>query len=192
MYLPLAPVVALLVLMAQGWNRRLATALCVLLAAALLLATRQRNRIYLSRESIWADTVANRPENARAHNNLGSALTVLPGRLDDAIRECREAVRLDPGFAFAHNNLGAALAKLPGHSEDALAEYEEAVRLQPEFPEAHVNLASALSTVPGRLDEAIAHAAEAVRLLPESGYTRCLGPCAVQAVGHGWGSNPAV
>ena len=44
--------------------------------AAILLAagTIQRNSVFSSRLTIWADTVQIAPENSRAHNNLGSLL----------------------------------------------------------------------------------------------------------------------
>ena len=48
------------------------------------------------------------PEYANAHYRLGIALR-FQGKLDAAIAEYREAVRLKPEYAEAHNNLGVTL-----------------------------------------------------------------------------------
>jgi Flp pilus assembly protein TadD len=80
--------------------------------------------------------------------NRGVLFTQLE-RLDDAAREFREAVRLDPGSALAHTNLGYILY-LQGHRDEAIAEYREALRLQPGFPLAAANLELALGGKPSR------------------------------------------
>jgi len=50
-----------------------------------------------------------RRTNSLAHNNLGNALD-RKGRLDEALRQFQEALRLNPDYAEARNNLKAALA----------------------------------------------------------------------------------
>ena len=60
--------------------------------------------------SIWEDTVAKAPGNARAHNNLGVALADR-GRIDEAIAQYQKALEIKPDYAEAHNNLGLALAE---------------------------------------------------------------------------------
>ena len=53
-----------------------------------------------------------RPDSAAAHNNLGYALSQLPGRLPDAVAEYRAALRIDPSSAEARHNLEDALRRL--------------------------------------------------------------------------------
>ena len=53
------------------------------------------------------------PASAEAHNNLGASLG-LQGKLDEAIAEFREALRVDPGHARARENLRTALEKAAG------------------------------------------------------------------------------
>jgi len=65
------------------------------------------------------------------------------GRLDEAIDQYREALRLKPDYAVAHNNLGNALVSR-GSSGDALQHFREAVRLDPSNAEAHYNVGSLL------------------------------------------------
>jgi len=166
MYLALAPVVVLAAVGAYRWLGSAALPACLIAAAALAAATWQRNETYQSEEGLWRDTVSKLPGNERAHNNLGFSLSLLPGRLDEAVAQYREALRLKPNFSKAHNNLGNALYSL-GRTGEAIAQYEEALRLTPDLAEAHYNLGRALLMIPGRLNEAIAQYGEAIRLKPD-------------------------
>jgi protein O-mannosyl-transferase len=96
--------------------------------------------------------------------NLGVALANR-GRIDEAMAQYSEALRLKPDFPKAHVNLGVALAG-QGRLNEAIAQLSEALRLQPDFPEARVNLGAALARQ-GRFDEAIAQYSEALRLKPD-------------------------
>jgi tetratricopeptide (TPR) repeat protein len=111
--------------------------------------------------------VAIRPDSPVPHDNLGEALR-LRGRLDEAVAEHREAIRLQDN---AHSRAGLATAltlqrKLP----EAIAEFREALRLKPDFPGAHTNLGVALKRM-GRLDEAIEEYKESLRLDPNDADT---------------------
>jgi tetratricopeptide (TPR) repeat protein len=166
MYLPLAAVMTLAAIGIHAAVRRQSWVVFAAVALALGLLTARRNEDYRSRLSIWSDTVARRPDNERAHYNLGNAWAEIPGRLNDAIAEYGAALRLKPDYAEAHNNLGVALAKMPGRLNDAIAEYEAALRLQPDSADAHNNLGNAWSRVPGRLNDAVAEYEAALRLQP--------------------------
>lgn len=131
MYLALAPVVILTAIAAHRWLGRAAPALCTAAAAALVVVTWQRNGTYRTSESIWADTVAQRPNNQRARLNLGNVLMTEPGHLYEAIVQFEEAVRLKPDSAEAHFLLANALHLAPGRMDDAIREMDEAIRLKP-------------------------------------------------------------
>ncbi len=167
MYLSLAGVAAFVVLGAFALIGRGTLPVFALVAAGLGLASVHRNQDYSSEESIWNDTIAKNPTNPRAHNNLGNAWLGVPGRLNDAVAQYEEALRLKPDYAEAHNNLGNALVQMPGRSDDADAQYEEAIRLNPDNPEIHNNLGYAWSITPGRLNDAIGQYEEALRLKPD-------------------------
>jgi tetratricopeptide (TPR) repeat protein len=78
------------------------------------------------------------------------------GRLEDAAREFRASIRLDPANAAeAHNDLGAVLNE-QGRTSEAIEEFRRALALRP-LPEIAVNLVLALDAA-GRRDEAIAEA----------------------------------
>jgi tetratricopeptide (TPR) repeat protein len=96
--------------------------------------------------------------------NLGAALAD-QGRIDEAIAQYSEALRLQPDYPKARVNLGVALAG-QGRIDEAIAQFSEALRIKPDFPEARVNLGAALAGQ-GRIDEAIAQYSEALRIKPD-------------------------
>lgn len=127
--------------------------------------TMARNLDYRSDLAIWRDTVAKRPGNPRAHNNLGTALQA-GGDLEDAIEHYRRAIELLPVYAEAHLNLGQALTA-QGNRSSAIEHYQRGLEFKPEDAEAHNNLASLLASQ-GRSREAIVHLRHAVELAPET------------------------
>jgi Flp pilus assembly protein TadD len=167
LYLPLAGVVAFVVIgmFSRAGARCFRFLVCVAIGLGLLAA--QRNQAYASEQELWSETVAKSPGNARAHNNLGNVWLVTRGRFSDAVAEYEKAVSLGPEMAEAHNNLGSVRARTPGRMDDAIAQFREALRLRPDFAEAHNNLGNALSFSPGRTGEAVTQYEDALRLRPD-------------------------
>jgi tetratricopeptide (TPR) repeat protein len=137
-----------------------------LLCLACAARTYARNSDWLDDRTLWSSAEDVCPGSAKVHNNLGQALTQVPGRLPDAIAELQAALRIDPSYAAAHNNLGSALAQMPGRLPDAVGEFQTALRIDPDYAEAHYNLGNILSQLPGRLPEAIAQYKAVLRLEP--------------------------
>ena len=165
MYLPLAAVTAGAVgACYQLWGRR---GLLLLVPAAALLGvlTYRRNAEYRSDIEMWSATEEARPENGRAHNNLGNAY-LAEGRLDDAAACYREAIRLAPDAVDAHSNLGGILLRT-GRIPEAIRECSLAVALKPRQGALHLLLGDALRAG-GRDAEATAEYEQAVRLSPGS------------------------
>lgn len=165
MYLPLIALVLLAIAGVYRWLGRRGLPLLWLGAAVLAGATMLRNADYRTEVAIWSDTVAHRPENPRAHFNLGVALTSL-GRQVQAETELREAVRLAPNYTDAHTNLGRLLLAT-GRPAEALPELQQAVALRPDSFVAELNLATAAGAL-DRVPDALAHYETAVRLQPDS------------------------
>ena len=163
MYLPLAAVVVLVVLGVQALLGR-RTVVVVVLAIGLGFLTVRRNEDYRSEFAIWEDTVAKRPKNGRAHYNLGVVLQQV-GRVQDAIGQYEQALRLKPEMVEAHNNLGKALLAV-GRVSDAIEQYELALRLKPDSAETHYDLAVALRQA-GEIEDAIGHYKRAVSIDPD-------------------------
>ncbi|KAK6919708.1 hypothetical protein RJ641_015612 [Dillenia turbinata] len=67
--------------------------------------------------SMYDKAISVSPENAAYRSNRAAALTAL-GRLGEAVRECEEALRLDPGYGRAHQRLGGLFLRL-GQVENA-------------------------------------------------------------------------
>ncbi|XP_071716726.1 inactive TPR repeat-containing thioredoxin TTL3-like [Rutidosis leptorrhynchoides] len=61
--------------------------------------------------SLYDRAIAISPENAACRSNRAAALTML-GRLWEAVRECEEAVRLNPNYQRAHQRLASLYLKL--------------------------------------------------------------------------------
>jgi len=177
MYVPLLAVVALIVIVGDAGlryllrrlksgetlRRCLEAGIVVAVAATLGSITLRRNEDYRSVLSIWSDAVAKRPNNARGHNNLGTAFHLL-GQLPEARFHYSEAVRIKPNYSDARTNLGVVLTK-QGQLDEAIAHFSEAIRIRPNNGNVHRQLAVALARK-GQFKDAIAHYSEALRLMP--------------------------
>jgi len=165
MYLALGPLVIAFIWAMQRWlEPRVELAVVLLLASVFGLLTVSRNEDYRSDLTLWTDTVAKLPDQARGHYNLGVALGDA-GRATAGLEELQEALRLNPNYPEAYDSIGIILAK-SGRGPEAIADYAEALRLRPRFSDAHYNLGTALG-VAGRYDEAVAEFRAALRIQPE-------------------------
>jgi len=88
--------------------------------------------------------------NAQTYTGLGIVLG-RQGRVDEAIANLNEAIRVDPEQPAAYDQLGAILAE-QGRLEDAASAYRRLIRVRPSAA-AHQKLAEALTGL-GRSDEA--------------------------------------
>jgi len=175
LYLPSIGLTGLAVAAAVRWRRpsglhlpeRAWWAVPAVVGIALGARTYARNLDWMDERSLWSSAVAVSPGNARAHNNLGTALPLEADRLPDIVAEFEAALRILPDDAEAHNNLGNALAHMPGRLPDAIAEFQAALRIRPDYAEARNNLGSALREAPDRLPEAIGEFQAALRIRPD-------------------------
>ncbi len=188
MYLPLIAVVALAGAAVCALARRLDLPgwLAGILAAGAILAlgagTRARNEVYRSPVALWRDTVAGRPDNPRAHHNLGMALAQA-GRDDEAMAEFRRAIALEPNHAFAHFELGAIQLRRRQWT-GAAAELQLALAADPHDIAARVNLGRALAQL-DRPEEAIAQFRAALADEPGAADARADLGALLVARGHG-------
>lgn len=149
-------------------DRRTGIVVLLLVALPLAGATLSRNRDYSSAVSIWRTAVAARPENERAHSNLGRALQQ-EGAIEEAISHYMLALELRPDYPEALNNLGGALLAA-GRPDEAIVRFTQAIEARPAYPSAHYNLATVLQSR-GRLVDAVAHYREALRYAPDRAET---------------------
>lgn len=163
MYLPLAAVVTLAVLVAYRWWTKWALATAAGLAVLAGLVTVDRNFDYRSAIALWTDTIAKRPDNARAHVNLGSTYATA-GQIDAAVHEFRRALELEPGNAQAYYGLGNA-ASHRGFFAEAIPLFRQALELQSDWAVAHYALANSLIRT-GQVQEGLEHYRRAEQLTP--------------------------
>jgi tetratricopeptide (TPR) repeat protein len=124
---------------------------------------RDDQRIILQ-ESLMRHRLQKYPNEFTAHFNLGAALQSM-GRVEEAIRTYRQALRIKPDDAIARNSLGTALQTM-GKLEEAITEYREVLRVRPDYANAHYNLGTSLLSL-GKPEEAVKHFQEVLRLGPE-------------------------
>jgi protein O-mannosyl-transferase len=174
-YLPLAAVIAAVVLGVHAWLGRNVLPLWFAAAAALGIATFERNADYGSALGLWSDTAAKRPGNGRAHDWLGMA-ALKAGNTEAALNEFRRAVAIQPANAKFRNNLGAALATIGRHAE-AAQEFLAALTLDSTFADARHNLSQAETQIAialireGHVEDSISHLRRAVELEPDNQAT---------------------
>jgi tetratricopeptide (TPR) repeat protein len=134
------------------------------LALICIVLTRHQIVYWKNDVSVWERAIAVTENNYDAHNMLGRAWFA-QGRVDDAIREFQEVVRLNPGFAEAHNVLGRSFAT-QGRVDEAMACYQKALEIRPNYVAAHNNLSVLLAKM-GRVDEAIVQYRRALEIEPK-------------------------
>ncbi len=137
---------------ADAKRRFVASALAVTAVAVLGYGTVRRNQDYHNVAFMWRDVAAKRPNNARAFEQLGTAL-VMEGKKNEAVVEYQNAVQIDSDFASVHANLANALSQT-GRFEEAVRHYREVIRIEPDHIEACTNMGHALDAL-GLADEAI-------------------------------------
>jgi protein O-mannosyl-transferase len=147
----------------EPWGRPLEMALGIGLVSGLGALTWAQSGMYADLQMLWKTTIARNPGSWIAHNNLG-LLLYGQGRLEEAIAQYREALRIDPDLAGPCCNLGNAFLQ-EGRPEEAIAQYREALRIDPAFVEAHNNLGLALFRQ-GRTEGAIAQYRACLQLQP--------------------------
>jgi type IV pilus biogenesis/stability protein PilW len=112
-------------------------------------------------------------ETAVIHSDLGTE-ALRANRMQQALQEYDEALRVDETLPDAHLGRGLVLEYGFGRTDEAEAEYRRAVQLKPSFAEAHNNLGQLLART-GRLDEALKEfdAALGIMLYGEPWVARC-------------------
>ncbi len=116
--------------------------------------TIERNRVWATEFSLWADTLAKAPTNRRALLTL--ALTHMErGELDQAGVHLQNVIRANPAYGAAY----IALAYLHLARNDRVAaidNFQAALRIAPDDPDGHYRVARLLDDA-GRLSEAEVH-----------------------------------
>ncbi len=105
------------------------------------------------------------PDDAEQHSNLGIVLRNR-GQLEDAVKSCRRALRINPEYADARTAIWALLCTDSGNWTPPWQSYRRALQIKPKYAEMLNNLGMALSEI-GQLDEAVTYYRKAVNIKPD-------------------------
>jgi tetratricopeptide (TPR) repeat protein len=135
---------------------------CVLLAL-FSYWTFERNMVWRSAVTLWADCVKKSPNKARAYSNLG-VVQNRQNMTDEAFQNFLKALQLNPAMDESHFNL-AIILEARGQTDEAMAHYRRAVEIKPDFVKAHNNLGVAYMSQ-DKTKEAGVHLLKSLQLDP--------------------------
>ncbi len=149
MYLPLACVVAVIVIAVHAWMHERAAQRKSLVAGVLVMAvlaftglTMARNRLYHDEVRMWEEVLRRRPDNARAYDALGS-LHDFANRKEKAIELYQKSLALRPDYVNSRFNLATALVAV-GKVDAGLAEYQKVLEQDPAHPVVRLSMGETL------------------------------------------------
>jgi tetratricopeptide (TPR) repeat protein len=130
-------------------------------------------RDYKEAEDMFSNAVSSNENSEQPRIQLGVSL-LRQGKPDDAIRQFRQVLAINPKSATAYNNIGVALATQanlgnegtdPAKLEQAIAEYQRAIEAEPGYVLPYNNLGLALF-YRDRIDDAIKQYRSAIEIDP--------------------------
>ena len=119
-------------------SRFIIVLLAMVVLTALIISTRNQTAHWQNSISLFTHTLTVSPNNAVAHNNIGTELNKA-GRAEEAIVHFNQALRINPVHDSANYNMGLALDKL-GRTDEAINYYQQAIRIKPDYVDALYNL----------------------------------------------------
>lgn len=173
MYLPLAALIALLVVaghrgLVQLLDRRLGKPVTLLfctcvfaLAVGLGWLSSQRLLAFQDEVTLWQDALKHQPQNPVVRANLGCCLAEAE-EYQEAITHLREWIRLQPDSHRGHFNLALSLEKT-NEELAAIEHYRKSLELHPAQAATHYNLARLLEGQ-GDWPSAILHYRKAIEI----------------------------
>jgi protein O-mannosyl-transferase len=144
--------------------RRAVPAAAAVALAALLAVSRIQTGYWADNGTLFAHAIAVTKDNDMARYQLGLSLFD-QGRMEEAVPQFTEALRIDPRMGEARNNLGIALYQLRRWPE-AAEQFREALKFGSAHVQALNNLGLTLVQM-GRTGEALERFQDAVRMDPE-------------------------
>lgn len=137
---------------------------CVLTIELYSVATLLRNFTLVNDWMLWEDVVSKSPNMARPRNGLGLALLDV-GRMDEAIREFKKAIEIDPTYSSPYLNLGK-IYYLQGKFPEAIQVNQTALSLNSSLAPNCYNNLGLIYFEQGRMEEAILEYQKAIKARP--------------------------
>jgi tetratricopeptide (TPR) repeat protein len=115
--------------------------------------------------ALFQKTLALRPDDALACNNLGLVLCQ-KGRMDEGIVQFQKALAVQPDKTVFRNNLGKAYLAM-GQEREAMIQFQKVLKTEPRNPKANYYLGITLLQI-GLVDEAVARFQKILETQPDS------------------------
>ncbi|MCK0146099.1 tetratricopeptide repeat protein [Arenibacter sp. F26102] len=127
----------------------------IIILFALMIGTRQRNRVWLSEESLWKDVTIKSPQNGRGLMHYGLTQMAI-GKYDIALDYFTKALIYTPYYSTLYTNL-AIVNKAMNKPDEAEINYKKAIEYGPKNPRVYHYYAQFLFDK-SRLQEALSNA----------------------------------
>lgn len=142
------------------------TVVFVALTLSLIGLSREQSSHYSDNETLFRASIESVPNNWMAHRILAGAISIEPGRVEEAMHHYGRAIELNPSSPDAHYGYGTMLAYDPARIDEAISHYKRAIELRPNFAEALTAVGAELARDPARHAEAIEHFEKALEEKP--------------------------
>jgi protein O-mannosyl-transferase len=121
------------------WDRykQVSVGALVLLILTNAVLTYERNKVWASDYTLWADCMKKSPNKPRPLSEYGIVLAAA-GNAFEALPYFDKAIKANPHFSAAYSNRGGAYEKL-GNYNLAIADFDRAIELDPTFAAAYYN-----------------------------------------------------
>jgi len=121
------------------WDRygQVGWAILVLLVLTNTGLTYERNKVWASEYTLWADCLKKSPNKPRPLNNYGKALADA-GNASEALSYYDKAIKVNPHFYAAYNNRGTVHVSL-GNYALAIGDFDRAIEINPTLAVAYYN-----------------------------------------------------
>ena len=126
--------------------------------------TLNRNKVWKDDITLYSSIIQTAPTASFPHYNLAVTYQAMAGYEEEAIREFKETIRLQPGATNAYYNLGTIYGNL-GRWEEAIEAYRAAIIAEPRNADAYLNLGTTYGSL-GRYEEAIQVFKQALEVFP--------------------------
>ncbi|MCD6460365.1 tetratricopeptide repeat protein [bacterium] len=166
MYLPAVSFIFFMAITLFGniLNKRIMFSLFIVCVMLFVSLTITRSSIWKNNYSLWYYAAHKDPWVVEAHYSLGHAYQMRK-QIDEAVKEYKIALRLQPDYFDAHVNLGRAYVEQKMFSE-AVYEYRKALELKQDNPMLHYNMGIAYDKL-HEDKKALSHFMRALALKPD-------------------------